>query len=555
MMKHLLNRYKPSQVAIALFVGMIPVMTCSEAEAKSSSAYVDFAQQVGLGGGAYSPIEHYFPRPLAIEDAVHFWRQVFGEWQAHQIVLHDDEHLGIVYETIEITGYIGGRLSAEQQMKVDLRKEHLVHQLNDLNYLLHKKVGLTTEQQNLYHLILRKAGGKALKHAAERVRIQRGMKESFKMGLEASSRYNTMMREVFRQNHLPEELANLPHVESAFTTNARSPVGAVGVWQFMPTTGKRYLRIDEAIDERYDPVLSTQGAVKYLQYAFGKLGDWGLAITSYNHGLSGMVRARHEQGKDIARVIKGYDGESFGFASRNYYAEFLAVCDIMADLPRYFPESVDYQPPPAIKQVALTKPMTSGEIAKKYHIHFTKLAELNPAWTKNAAEGLVALPANSSVWLPSFVPKEERLLMTAKKTLTVSVKANLGQYRLSYNEDKPSAWSLLEVFPHGLSGQLVANAVPMPLPQPKSTVQLAKVVLPVKPVQPVKQVPLAMAIKTKFKQGKTNEIHIVQSGDSPSTIASKYSVQLRALLVLNEISAKTLIRPGQPIRIPLKINS
>lgn len=544
MIKHFFGRYKPLKMTIALFACMSTTIIGNDVLAKSSSTYLDFAQQLGLNGEAYSPIEHYFPRPLAIEDAVHFWRQVFGEWQAHQIVLHDDEHLGIVYETIEITGYIGGRLSAEQQMKVDLRKEHLIHQLNDLNYLLHKKTGLTTEQQNLYHLILRKADSKALKHAAERVRVQRGMKESFKMGLEASSQYSVMMREVFRQNHLPEALANLPHVESAFTASARSPAGAVGVWQFMPITGKRYLRIDEAVDERYDPVLATQGAVKYLQYAFNKLGDWGLAVTSYNHGLSGMVRARREQGKDIMRVIKGYDGESFGFASRNYYAEFLAVCDIMTDLTRYFPESVDYQQPPVLKRVELTKAMTSGEIAKKYHVHFTKLAELNPAWTKNAAEGLLALPANTIVWLPGFLPKEERLSMAAKKTLVVAAKADLGQYHIAYNENQSLAWDMIETFPHGLSGQLIAAIEPITLnPQPKPAVSLTKV-----------SAVIASKPKLKTKHVKSNEIHIVQSGDSVSIIASKYSVQLRVLLALNDMSAGALIRPGQPIRIPSKAN-
>jgi membrane-bound lytic murein transglycosylase D len=122
-----------------------------------------------------------------------------------------------------------------------------------------------------------------------------------------------------------------------------------------------------------------------------------------------MLRARQEHGNDIARIVKEYDGASFGFASRNYYAEFLAVCDIMADLPRYFPESIDYQPPPSVKRIVLTQEMASGEIAKKYHVHYKKLAELNPSWTKGAAEGQIALPANTVVWLPSVTFNEYKM--------------------------------------------------------------------------------------------------------------------------------------------------
>jgi membrane-bound lytic murein transglycosylase D len=258
------------------------------------------------------------------------------------------------------------------------------------------------------------------------------MKESFQTGLEASNRYNALMREVFQENFLPEELVHLPHVESAFTTTARSPAGAVGVWQFMPITGKRYLRIDKSMDERYDPILATHGSAKYLAYAYNKLGDWGLAVTAYNYGLSGMLRARQEHGKDIARIVKEYDGASFGFASRNYYAEFLAVCDIMADLSRYFPEGIDYQPPLLVKRVEIKQKMTSGEIAKKFHVHYTKLAGLNPSWTKGAAEGQIALPANTVVWLPSVAPNEDRMRTASNESQAVFSKYDLVNYYFNY---------------------------------------------------------------------------------------------------------------------------
>ncbi|MEQ1637994.1 MAG: transglycosylase SLT domain-containing protein [Methylococcales bacterium] len=530
MMKHLSTLRKPLWLSLSLLGGLTPAMTSPMAANTPDTAFIGFFNTIANADAYRSAYpSNYLPRPAGLKDAVNFWRQVFGNWRAHQIVLHDDAYLGLVYATIEITGYIGGRLSQEQQAKVDQQKKHLVDQLNDLEYLLHKRASLTDEQQSLYHLITRNAGRNAIHEAANRVRAQRGMKESFQTGLEASSRYNEQMREVFRVNHLPEELAYLPHVESAFTTTARSPVGAVGVWQFMPATGKRFLRIDKTMDERYDPILATQGAAKYLAYAFNKQGDWGLAVTSYNYGISGMSRARIAHGKDIARIVKEYDGASFGFASRNYYAEFLAVCDIMADLPQYFPEGVEYQQPPAVKRIEIAQEMTAGEIARKHNIHYTLLAELNPAWTKDAAEGRMAIPANTSVWLPSFSFKEKPAAIA---------KADFKNPLLAQLDNMPAAWDILKTYPNGISGQLKTLAPKQRQPVVKTT-QLAQAPKLAKP---------------KSMRTKANEIHIVRSGDSPYTIASKYSVHLKELLALNEMTSGSLIKPGQPILIPLKIN-
>ena len=523
-MKHFSYLRKPLWLSLTILTGYTPAMT------DSSAAYIP--SDVTKLPDAFSQGSIHFPRPEGLKDAVNFWRQVFGDWRAHQIVLHDDTHLGVIYDMIEITGYIGGRLSAEQQAIVDLHKKHLIHQLNDLEYLLHKRGKLTTELQNLYTLITRNAGRKAIHEAAQRVRVQRGMKESFQTGLETSSRYNALMREVFHENLLPEELAHLPHVESAFATTARSPAGAVGVWQFMPVTGKRYLRIDESMDERYDPILATRGSAKYLAYAYNKLGDWGLAVTSYNYGLSGMLRARQEHGKDIARIVKDYDGASFGFASRNYYAEFLAICDIMTDLSRYFPKGIDYQPPPLVKRIEIMQKMTSGEIAKKYHIHYSSLAELNPSWTKGAAEGRIALPANTVVWLPIITSKEDPILIAAKGSPAVAAKIDLSNYFQDYFINDIFSWNSHEEFPNGLSEGLIAG-------------------LSQKPALKITQ---ARALtKPNHIGSPAHEVHIVQAGDSPYTIASKYSVHLHDLLILNNIAAGSLIQPGQAIRIPLII--
>ena len=106
------------------------------------------------------------------------------------------------------------------------------------------------------------------------------------------------------------------------------------------------MRIDQAVDERRDPYESSEAAARLLRYNHDLLGTWPLAITAYNHGAAGMRRAVDSMGtSDIETIIRGYNGPAFRFASRNFYAEFLAACDVVRQSGRFFPEGVQYEPP------------------------------------------------------------------------------------------------------------------------------------------------------------------------------------------------------------------
>jgi membrane-bound lytic murein transglycosylase D len=184
-------------------------------------------------------------------------------------------------------------------------------------------------------LLARLDGGR-LAGAAERVRSQRGLRERFRRGLEISARYEQHFRRIFRDAGLPEDLAYLPHVESSFQAAAKSSAGAVGIWQFTRAAAERYMTVNEIVDERLDPIAATRGAARYLRDAYNRLGSWPLALTSYNHGVNGMQRAKNLYGGDLVRIIADYDHPQFGFASRNFYTEFLAARDIARQPERYF---------------------------------------------------------------------------------------------------------------------------------------------------------------------------------------------------------------------------
>lgn len=116
--------------------------------------------------------------------------------------------------------------------------------------------------------------------AADSIRVQTGQKERFLEGVVRSGAYLPAIKKIFRAYNLPEDLAYLPHVESSFDTKAYSKLGASGVWQFTYSTGKQYLRIDGAVDERGDPLLAAHAAAKYLKNSYDLLGSWPLALTS-----------------------------------------------------------------------------------------------------------------------------------------------------------------------------------------------------------------------------------------------------------------------------------
>ena len=174
----------------------------------------------------------------------------------------------------------------------------------------------------------------------DRVKAQRGVKERTAAGLKRSNRYIAQMQQIFRERGLPVELTYLPLIESSFNINARSHAGALGMWQFMPATGRQYMQVNRAIDERRDPIESTRAAASFLKQAYELLGKWPLAITAYNFGPAGMARAVAEVGSDnLVDVIQKYNHPHFGYPPKNFYAEFLAAVEIGKNTRAILPRS------------------------------------------------------------------------------------------------------------------------------------------------------------------------------------------------------------------------
>src|SRR6185369_11260360 len=159
-----------------------------------------------------------------------------------------------------------------------------------------------------------------------------------------------------------------------FNPNAVSKAGAAGLWQLMRDTADRHLKIAAGTDERFDPLRSTQAAAEHLARAYSVLGSWPLTVASYNHGVPGIARARNIVGSDsLDDIIRGYDGASFGFASQNFYAEFLAAVHVARNADYYFP-GLKRSP---VVQYVVRRGDTLWTIARKHRVSVRALVAAN----------------------------------------------------------------------------------------------------------------------------------------------------------------------------------
>jgi membrane-bound lytic murein transglycosylase D len=347
----------------------------------------------------YAPSSE-FPLPAGLEENVTFWRNVYAKWSRDKVVIHDDRHLGIVYQIAELPGPTEDVYTPAQKDYVRRLKDQWSASLRALERRVASRARLSPAEQELKALIVREGGAGAVFGASERVRSQRGVRERYRAGLARSGRWEPAFREVFRRHGLPEDLALLPHVESSFQANARSSAGASGMWQFIRSTGRSYMTVNATVDERLDPVVAADAAARYLKRSHAKLRSWPLALTSYNHGLGGMMRAKERYGTDMSRIVRDYDGRYFGFASRNFYAQFLAARHVARNAERYFPEGVRYEPPLRDQPVRLAYAVMVDDLSRHYRVPRSALMVRNLSWLEPVRSGARPVPAGTTVWLP-----------------------------------------------------------------------------------------------------------------------------------------------------------
>jgi membrane-bound lytic murein transglycosylase D len=343
-----------------------------------------------------------FAQPARLEQDVRFWIRVYTEVTTDQGLLHDDWNLGLVYEVLR---FDPAASPSQRERRVAEAKTRYAALLR--RFASGSMDNLSAHEQRILHAFGEKATPADFRDAIDRIRFQLGQADRFHEGLIRAAVWEKQIARTLSQHGVPPQIAALPHVESSFNLAAYSKVGAAGLWQFMPGTAKRFMRVDSVVDERLDPYSATEAAANLMLYNYRLLGTWPLAVTAYNHGPGGLRRAQDELGtSDISVIVKRYQGATFGFASRNFYVAFLAALEVDRNADKYF-GPITRLPDTDSTPVELPDYVPVAALAKAFKVDLGALRVLNPALRPPIWNGSRWVPRGYALRLPGTPPQEE----------------------------------------------------------------------------------------------------------------------------------------------------
>ncbi len=481
--------------------------------------------------------ESLFPRPASLEPAVHFWTRVYTQIDTHAGFIHDSVDLDIVYDTITLP---------EDSSRRERRRlvQRGVEKYRDILTKLAKgaRKNLSADEQRVLALFPEDVGNRELRAAASRLRFQLGQSDRFLAGLIRSGTWKPYIYSVLDKRGLPRELAALPHVESSFDPTAYSKVGAAGMWQFTRSTGLRYMQIDHIVDERRDPFLATQAAARLLEDNYSVLQSWPLALTAYNHGLAGMRRAVSvHKTTDIDVIVDRYQSRSFGFASRNFYAAFLAALDIDTHPDKYFGH-VDIAAPSDTDVVTVPDYIPAKTLAGALNMPVAELRDLNPALQDTVWAGDKLVPKGFELRLPGTTARLAENLMAG-----IDDSERFVQQRPDVQHRVRRGDTLSEIaaeYHVSLAALMRMNGLGS-----RDIIRVGQVIsLPVNAAGTSSTEAVAAAAAVVGPDGARR--YTVVNGDSIERIAKRFSIDPDTLLAANGIGNKNLIYAGQSLAIP-----
>lgn len=363
------------------------------------------------------PVKFYnFPITQKVAEQVWFWEFIFQKYPSTSTVLHDVYHPQVIIDIVDFElfskRFNQGKMYTPSQKKQVLKKyiDRYKLAIKRVRKERHKALRHGSMEKRIYEVYSRnKSTLKALYSGHALIRTQDGLADEFKRAVVRAKKYLPHMEKIFSEANLPIDLTRLAFVESMFNVHATSKVGASGIWQFMPTTGKDFLTINHFIDERNSPLKATKAAASLLKRNHSLLDSWPLAITAYNHGAAGMRRAvRKVRTKDLSKIIVRYKSRTFGFASRNFYSEFIAARNTYN---RFYARSTEYNSDPlAIRPLRLNKPLSVYQILRYTPLDKMTLKKFNLCLKPKAFNRYQyrRLPADFEIIVPNNLAPEVR---------------------------------------------------------------------------------------------------------------------------------------------------
>jgi len=357
----------------------------------------------------------------------------------------------------------------------------------------------------------------------------------FARWLSRSERYIPMMKEVLKKESLPEDLVYLAMIESGFSPHAYSVASAVGPWQFISATGKRYsLRIDGWIDERRDPLKSTVAAALYLKELYELFNkDWYLAAAGYNAGENKILRAIDMYNtRDFWQIAKG---SYLKRETKDYVPKLLAAAIIAKEPHKYGFADVAYLPPIEFDTVVIPTQTNLELVAQLCDVPYQTLRELNPELRRWAT--------------PPEYPGYELKLPKGKKSAFETEYAKVPEdkrftqkilytrYRMKKRDTLASVASR-----YGTTPQVLAELNHLGRGQ-----KVRGRVLTV-PVPANQDVPVSVARNDSGRESKEfNKYYTVKKGDTLHSVAKRFNISAKILSAWNDLKGKIALRPGRRI--------
>jgi membrane-bound lytic murein transglycosylase D len=471
------------------------------------------------------------PKPAGLAPAVAFWERIYSEVETNGGLIHDSEYLDVVYEKMIHPPGLSSRAKERRQEK---RKREIKNALTAL--AKGKRTGLSSDEAAILAKWPTGVTNASLKRGTRNVRFQLGQANKFRAGLERSGAWRAYIDQTMVERGVPVELGALPHVESSFNPKAYSRVGAAGLWQFTRSTGRLFMRIDSVVDERLDPWIATRSAAKLLKKNYELTKTWPLAITSYNHGAAGMNRAAKKLGtRDIATIVRKYNGRTFGFASRNFYASFLAAVAVDGAAEQHF-GTIRYQQPVRYATIEMPHYYKATSLASAFGVGIDVLKEHNNSLRPAVWQGSKYVPEGFSLRLPADQVATEPATLLAK----VPESQRLAkQHRDRYHKVRRGE-TLSKIAKR--YGTRESTLVRLNNLRSRHRIRVGQVIVLPGSVAP----PVAVARKDPPKSG----IYKVRRGDTLSIIGRRFGVSENALVRENGLRSRHRIQVGQRLRIP-----
>jgi membrane-bound lytic murein transglycosylase D len=510
------------------------------------------------GAGLAAEAPDAFAHPPQLEPDVRFWIRVYTEVTTDQGLLHDDWDLGLVYEVLRFDPADSPRQRERIVAQAKARYAELLRR-----FASGATDNLTAHERRILHAFGEKPTPAQFRGAIERIRFQLGQADRFHEGLLRAQAYEVNISRVLADRGVPAEIGALPHVESSFNPAAYSRVGAAGLWQFMPGTARRYMRVDGLVDQRLDPYSATEAAANLMLYNYRLLGSWPLAVTAYNHGPGGLRRAQEELGtSNIEVIVKRYQGATFGFASRNFYVAFLAALEVDRNAEKYF-GPLTHLPDAPSSVVILPDYIPVDALAKAFRADLGALRVLNPALRPPIWNKARFVPRGYALRVPGTPQPADVAAAWARLAPSERylVQRNDGPHRVRRGETLASIAAAGST-PATAAAATAAAIAPPPPAVAETPAEAALARQPPPPKEPVSQrqaessallpaaSPTGNADTNDYGVGPGNTV-VVQAAETLGHFADWTKISSQSLRTLNKLHKNAMVTLGHKIKLDL----